>query len=631
MKKLSRLLAVLLAVLLLASLGSSAFAANVTINMHQDDQATHTFEAYQIFTGKVSDGKLVDVNWGDGVDATTLIEAVKGEFSGREDIAYVVQEALKDPDTKETKLAELTANSDQNYGTHVEFDENTTIGAIFTALIPNATAEQLQHAFFDGWGQQDGETEIGKKLAYFLGTHPTVLQTTSKKTATGKGRASFTGGLDTGYYFIRETTEFGEGNEYGASSRFLLSVVGQDIEITAKSSVPSVEKKVMEPDYQANDLSSVGKDGTGKGVDVGTGYNDVADYNIGDHIPFEFFGTVPEKYEDYTEYYYKFTDTMADSLDLDTDSVKVFYTNEKVPTGNSVTEWKSIDKGNYTVSNDPANHKFTVEFSIEGEHKGLKDIEGINKNSVIKVTYTATLNDKAVIGQDGQINKVDLTFSNNPYDNGTGKTPEDEVIVFTYELDATKYKNFVSPGNKLEGASFVLTKLENSDTYYFTNIDDARWIKFSTDVEVPAGSTKEQIEEIYRNKGAHIFTSDGNGVICKVKGLDHGDYTLVEIAPPVGYTKASDTNITITSTKNMSQNWDGVPDNALTGFKYKINTNDENQSVRDCIAKADIINMQGTVLPTTGGMGTTLFYVCGAMLVLAAAVLLIARRRMDAE
>lgn len=421
----------------------------------------------------------------------------------------------------------------------------------------------------------------------------------------------------------------------------MLRVVSDDITIDAKASVPSVEKKVKEDGYAENQLSSIGKNTAGAGADLGTGYNDVADYNIGDVIDFKFFGTVANNYDYYEKYYYKFTDTMADSLTLDVNSINVSYTNQKVAAG-EIAAWTPITPGTQNcriIYSDAAPTTFSVEFPTDGSAKGLKDISGITKDSVIRVQYKATLNDKAVIGLPGQVNKVDLTFSNNPNDTGTGKTPEDKVIVFTYELDGNKYHDFQSDANKLDGAKFVLTKVKDSKTLYYTGNTSEMW-KTITDPLPSNNATKAEIDNFYRTQqGVKVFTSGEGGdagKICEVKGLDDGTYTLVEIAAPDGYTAATDTEVTMTAQLELGQNWMTYePGAALKSFTYTINGGasipGETASDKDAIATVPIINMQGTVLPTTGGVGTTLFYVVGTLLVLAAAVLLIARRRMDAE
>ena len=644
MKKLAKVLSLALVLVMVLSLGGTAWAENVTIKAN--DEAEHTFKAYQIFAGDVAEKKLSNIRWGTGVDVNALVDAIIPHFKDRTETAACMSDSAN--------LATIRA-----YYNISDETENITIGTIFSALNNDAdkaaikdNPTKLEQAFFDAFGEQGKDTAAGKILAQLLVKFVTI----PAKEQTGKGSIVLAN-LDPGYYLIQEATTTATID--GAYSLIITNVVGENIEIAAKSSVPSVEKKVKENDYTNNDLSSIGKDKDGKGVPLGAGYNDVADYNIGDDVPFELFGTLPSNYADYDAFYYEFVDTMDAALTFDNTSVKVFYTNNKVTAESTVT-WNEIAaaENHYTVTSetltgeDAGKTRFSVKFNIvgtrntdgtydytaSGSDKGLKDIEGIDSNSVIKVEYKAKLNKNAVIGLPGQINKVKLVFSNNPNKTGygeRGQTPEDQVIVFTYELDSTKYANSVGDSNKLRGAQFVLTKqdAENNTVYYKEGTDSTMpsWVKITAPAETMPQSERKAYFEA---KGATVFESDENGKITEVKGLDKGTYKLVEICPPAGYNTASDTVITVTSGKVMGQEWNGTPATALPTFKYTVNdvekngkTNEDNDAVMDVA----IVDMQGSVLPTTGGVGTTLFYVFGSMLVIAAAVYFVTKKRSEVE
>ena len=224
----------------------------------------------------------------------------------------------------------------------------------------------------------------------------------------------------------------------------------------------------------------------------------------------------------------------------------------------------------------------------------------LNDGATITVTYTAHLNDKAYVntagGSTSNINKVYLTYSNNPKDESSiGKTPESTpVYVYTYQLNNTKYRDDAKEGNELAGAGFHLysdeeckneVELYQKDGFYFP-------IKDSTDKD------KEPVAMFSDNKGQF-----------NVKGLDAGTYYLKETNTPAGYSACKVIPVTIKAdhSRNDQVNLEG---SNLTN---------------------DIVNIKagGITLPSTGGIGTTLFYVVGGGLMVAAIVLLVTKKRME--
>lgn len=380
--------------------------------------------------------------------------------------------------------------------------------------------------------------------------------------------------VDQGYYLIAET-ETGNSNDDGITSNDTYSLVmldtagRNDITVKTKEGTPTLEKKVQEKN-----------DSTG----VTSGWQDGADYDIYDEVPFQLTGTVSDRYADYKTYYYAFHDKMSDGLSFNAGSVVV-----KV--GNTV-----IDASNYTVVTDGLTDGCTFEVVFDN----LKDIEAVKAGSEITVEFTATLDDDAVIGQPGNPNEAKLEYNNNPYyeENGkpeeTGETPWDKVVVFTYKLNADKVDG---NGKSLSGAGFTLYKFDKEENDY-----------------VAVGN------EI---TGVTTFT---------FKGLDAGKYKLVETTVPAGYNKADDIVFTIEATYNTEAN-----DPELTGLVVKdesgetISTDEAavfNTVLTEGSVNTDVENNSGTELPSTGGIGTTIFYVIGSILVLGAAVVMITRKRM---
>lgn len=363
-----------------------------------------------------------------------------------------------------------------------------------------------------------------------------------------------------GYYLFKDTTTGISGNTY------IAEVVGNVLIKAKNSHVPGFEKKLKDKnDTTDNDFG---------------GWQDVADHDIGDEIPFKLEGTVPADYAEYTSYYFAFHDEEESGLTFNSNSIKVYVDDAEIKTGFEVK----------TSTTDSCS--FEVVFS------NLKDINAVHAGSKIRVEYTSTLNASAVIGGDGNLNKAQLEYSNNPRDtNSKDKTVWDNVVVFTYQVVVNKYANSVEENNKLAGAEFTLTK------------------------KLKDGTTKN----------IAVVKSEG-GVQFTFKGLDDGEYTLTETVTPEGYNTIDP--ITFNVSANHEITWDGTGNRntllkSLTGNKVTGEiTFAENANVNGSLV-TDIINKSGTVLPSTGGMGTTVFYVVGGGLMAVAVVLLVTKKRME--
>lgn len=372
----------------------------------------------------------------------------------------------------------------------------------------------------------------------------------------------------TGYYLIVETET---GNKQDAYSLAMLGTVGNDgLAVNTKEGVPTLEKKVQEKD-----------DSTG----TTTGWQDGADYDIGDDVPFKLTGTVSDKYDNYGSYAYTFHDKMSNGLTFNND-VKVYVDGTPITTGYTVvTENLTDTDGNVCT--------FEVRF------ENLKNISSVNANSKITVEYTAKLNEKAVIGSAGNPNEARLEYSNNPYGEGTGKTPWDKVIVFTYKLVANKVDG---SGNALAGAGFTLYK----------------W---------------NEAKDKYEAVGSEIKGTDKDPkTTFEFSRLDAGQYKLVETTVPAGYNKAADLEFKVVASYDTDKadpefgtlKVTDLDNHELTGVFTIDQKNDD-------AVTTNITNLSGTELPSTGGMGTTILYVIGAILVIGAGILLVTKKRMNAN
>ena len=370
--------------------------------------------------------------------------------------------------------------------------------------------------------------------------------------------------LAAGYYLVKDK-DGTQANTSDAYTKFIVKVVG-DSEANVKSGVPTVEKKVKD----TND--SIGETST-------SGWQDSADYDIGDDVPYQITGTMPDRIDDYTTYKYIFTDTMSKGLTYTANNAKIKIGDTDVT-------------GSFTELVTPQNDGSTV---VTWTCNNLKGIDGVtvNKDTTVVVTYKATLNKKAVIGSAGNPNTVNLTYSNNPNKGGegeTGKTPDDKNIVFTYKAVVNK----VDQGKKsLAGAGFTLQKKVNG-AY--------------TDVK--------------------SFTA-GEATKFEFTGLDDGDYKLIESTTPEGYNTITPIEFTISATHDET-----ADEPTLISLTTKVTTGVAAFTADKAAGSltTDVVNKKGSTLPETGGMGTTLLYAVGGVLVaLAAAYIIISKKHEKAE
>ena len=433
-------------------------------------------------------------------------------------------------------------------------------------------------AVLGGYGDKSA---VANAFANVAARHLTDVSTAIDAEATSVDLAA-------GYYLLVGT---GTPEDGDAMNSALLQVTNQGtITIEKKYDVPTVDKSVQDTDAQ---------------------WGEAADWEIGSNVPFQLVGTLPSNYADYETYRFVFHDTLSSSLRYNGD-VTVFVKN-----GDSETKLTS----GFTVAPEAigeAGGALTVTFD------DLKTVAGVSVSSEVIVRYTAKLLDTAVIGKPGNKNEVSLEYSNNPNQTGegtpsTGNTPKDEVLVFTYELDVTKVDGQDSE-KKLANAEFVLL---SSDKTKAAKVTDGKLVEW---VEVPAPGEDGSIA--YPAGTTLISGADGKFVIA---GLDAGSYYLRETKAPGGYNQLkNDISVTIVATLDKSEKTPDLTALTLSVEEDKADAvaSESQGNVDSGIVSTDVQNNSGAQLPETGGMGTTIFYVLGGILVLAAIVLLVTKKRM---
>jgi len=439
--------------------------------------------------------------------------------------------------------------------------------------------------------------------------------------------------LPAGYYLVKDKDATQTGDE-AVYTQFLLRVVG-DAEATTKLDAPSSLKKVKE-----NSSNTVNADGTEEdarisGFAVGSQYNDVADYSIGEAIPYELVGTLPSNYDKYDTYKYEFVDTMSTGLTLNTndDKIKVY-----VKTSKDALKEDDITSA-ATITKD--DHNLKVSFNDL-----KKAYPSATKDSVFIVRYEASLNSSAVIGLNGNENTFHLEYSNNPNmggDGSTGETPDDKNIVFTYELDNTKITYMsatdyaaLSGTDKeaYEETSYDLDNDGTAETVYKRKLSGAKF-KLYDAAKSGKGAVIENGKFVEWTTDATKVTElvSGDDGLVKIAGLDEGTYYLEETAAPTGYNKLTKrVKIAIEATTDNSQKWDENAANALTALTVQLNDGAvQNGNTEKGIVSTEIVNMPGAVLPSTGGIGTTIMYVVGGILVICGGAAIFIKRKKDAE
>ena len=471
----------------------------------------------------------------------------------------------------------------------------TTTPKTYTITINNGTGTYAAYQIFKGdlhektlsnieWGDNvtdEGRTKLGN-AAENAKTITTEADAKAFAVKVAKYLTDATAGEGTdsitvsgpGYYLIKNTS-VGQGEVF---TDYILRVVG-DVKVNPKSGKPTLDKQIKHND-----------DGT---------WGVVGDNQIGDTVEFRTITTVPVV-SGYTQYTYVIHDEMSAGLTSNVrskDDVTIKVNDETV-----------LDKNYYTVTVDEVNtNKFTVTVDVLNAIKDGKMVEG----NTLYTYYTGILNENAKVYNDGkQDNKAYLEYSNNPHGTTTNSTPVKVVYDWTFKMGVKKVDG--ADGTPLTDAKFVLSKNKGLD---LGAIDD----------NGNPEKTKDLIMLIENNDGSYTVAPAGyTGTYVMtagditIKGLDDAtEYYLYETKAPAGYNRLTDAvRFEITATY-------GDAGDSCTSVTARVN-NDDQPSV-----SVNVRNNKGSTLPSTGGIGTTIFYVIGGGLMAVAAVLLVTKKRMN--
>lgn len=616
MKNVKKIMALALVFTMMMALSVTAFAASITLTSEPADFAdNHTYNVYQIFTGDV----------------------VEKTVSGQ------------------------TVSELQNVKYGADYGDTG-------AAVPKSELDQITDA------RAFAESLIEADPAVLRGPTAT-LDSSNNFTATG---------LDAGYYLIVDTLN-GSIEDGDVYSQYIVEVLG-DVSIETKKDVPSSDKVITDDDHPDTE------DGT-----QNPGISDdgkVDNVSVGDTVTFTITSKVPAHATDYDYYYFIINDTLAPGLTLDPASITVKAgTATLTDTDYALYVDDALDANDEYGSAD-AGLTFQVALLDAKSHAG----------ETITVTYTATLNEDAVIGGDGNLNTQSLTYSNNPnedYDGSQdsnnpgkpdststvplGETPDSTTQTFTSGITLQKLDQ---DGMALSGASFTIegdsiNKIVTNEETFAEDAAGTYWKLKSgayTDeapqtadsmIAAPAGATDgyvvagtgytgdtvtvggidyrvvaagetpayilqkandglydstttkyaktttESVEET-TNHISQSLAVNADGTL-NFEGLGAGTYVIKETVVPSGYTKAQDTTVIITF------------DNDTKTFTATVNGVDVAADAATNLFPVDVVNVAGNVLPSTGGIGTTIFYIVGGILLVGAVIVLVTKRRVDAE
>lgn len=625
MKTFTKLISLLIAVMMVFALALPTFAADevkptytLTINGQYPD---HVYEAYQVFKGdyaefyvesingayykkvadnsyvKVSDGELTEDNYNQYVGG---VKVPSSSDEGETTYTYTARKY-----TKEKILSNI------KWGDGI-VDPEKFLEDLKTSNDPDLLINEK-----NPFAECNGAEDVARVLREDINSNSTQIDAFAKIVAAnlavdqkhvstpvdGTTYQYKISGLEAGYYFVKDRY-LGDNVTNTTYTKYMLDVVG-NLEIEAKADKPTLDKYIIDENGNIKENVSA---------------------NVGEIIDYKLVSNVP-KMDGYKEYTFKVTDTMTKGLTFRND-VKITIGGEVVP------------DNEYTVNVTKDANGTKIEIN-------MIDFLANHKNDAgkeIVITYSATVNADAVLGEKGNPNTATLEYSKDPNDptKPTGTTPGSTTRTYVTKIDLTKVDD---EGKALTGATFTITGyktivsfkevdkyVEAADGEYY-KLKDGTYTKDapngnddfyeSTTAKYKLVKERQRIEE--QGEWVNETLPVGSDGKLTFTGLGAGEYTITEIVAPDGYNKLEapiEIKITCTENENGTCTWK-VTDksgNEFTGDKITVD--------EDGFIKIIVENKKGSLLPSTGGIGTTIFYVLGGILAVGAVVLLVTKKRM---
>ncbi len=661
MKKLAKVLSLALVLVMVLSLGGNAWAENhtITIKVPTNDKGVHTFSAYQIFTGTIEQGD--DAAAGIFTDETsgTSVYPDRTLFNAQWGSALTVPGDDDKSKARRGLFVEKLVDAFDDYPafTALVSDEGgTTVYSTDAADVAEAIGTI---------GDKIDATVLSSLIARFIADNDIHPIKTAGRTS-GAEQVALTE-LPDGYYFIEDTVASGVTQPY-AVSKYILQLLS-DVTLKSKTEVPSSNKKVDDK----NDSST--------SEDAVT-WQDSADYDVGDTIPYKLTAFIPVNvFDTYDWYNLAFYDDMCDALDFNSDAkVTAYQIAGAIPENGRITRedringtalyLEDVDIDAETAIGDSSytnGNKYRFDLGNMLAYDGGTNDYYLDLDShpldataayvVVEVAYTATLNNNAKINAAGNPNKSHIEFSNNPNDNtDKGRTPDDVVTVFTFKAVINKVDGNNQPLNTADFrfdkllASYKVTADDVENKVYIVDGTKKYLLDKPEDGKVYVKTSKGSIIKVEESEK----TSNGNTVVpltviaaddpltnvyvtipldhaastnvFMTHKIDAGTYQITETVTPVGYNPIEPFALELQATHDET-----ADEPKLTAVSAQGWTLNDNLETDTYTVTKNVINRSGNVLPSTGGVGTTLFYVFGSMLVIAAAVYFVTKKRSEVE
>ena len=576
MKTFKKLITLVMIVMMLAAMFVPAHADD-TYSITITNAKGHSFKAYQIFKGSLSGKVLSDVVWGDDVNFTALLTALKSATNFSTGISFASCSTAAD--VADVMKGGITSK-------WVEADTNRFAALVHANLVTNAVADSAN-------ADENGTAVIGNLAA--------------------------------GYYLVVDVSNLGDPNDpndpgdipHDAMSKYIVNVSSNTV-VESKVDLPTLSKTVSRT-----------KD---------SGYGPYINAAFGETVYYKVTATMHTRISDYNNYYLEFVDTLPAGITFG--KIEALIVNDTnyihaaspdapdVPGPNNLVGANASKNINdYIVCTTASN---SINISVKDAKDTILQFTGAPAISTDTITviysanvaYAADANDTTKTtkyGAEGNANKAVLKFSNNPYGNNiynngepitTSSTTIASATVYTHRMAISKVD--AANGTALAGAQFKLYYKPGDGTSRYAIVGGTAGNYYVT------GTTTDENE-------ATTILCDANGR-CVIMGLNAREYHIKEVMAPSGYNKINTDQIITISILEGTANAVSLFKTSSVGAFTTANYNNT-----DKVIEISISNNQGATMPTTGGMGTTVFYIVGLALVMGAAVLLISRKRKGAE